>query len=227
MSNAPVSPSPESTLAAGALLTAIGGYLDAYTYVGHGVLANTQSGNVVLAAVAVANAHWPTAIKHVPPIVAFFFGTYLARLMQAIGPRYGFTPVSVSLVVETVILLVNAFLPNSTWEYVTTVSIAFAAALQWSALATAGGLAYTSVATSGNLRQLASSVSALNFGADDSNARSRARAFATFCIGFPAGASVGAVATRVVGHAAAVLPALCLIGLLVTVTVASRTRVQA
>jgi uncharacterized membrane protein YoaK (UPF0700 family) len=39
----------------GFLLSAVGGYLDAYTYVGHGgVFANAQTGNVVLLAVAVA-----------------------------------------------------------------------------------------------------------------------------------------------------------------------------
>ena len=122
---------PESTLGAGALLSGIGGFLDAYTYIGHGmVFANAQSGNVLLAALALANAQWSLAIRHIPPIIALFVGTFFVRAVQLVGPRLKLRAASVCLAVESLVLLINAALPVNMNDYLTTVSISFAAALQ-------------------------------------------------------------------------------------------------
>jgi uncharacterized membrane protein YoaK (UPF0700 family) len=65
---------PEN-LPTGMLLAGVGGFLDAYTFVGRGgVFANAQTGNIVLLAVAAGERHWPTALLHVPPILAFMLG---------------------------------------------------------------------------------------------------------------------------------------------------------
>jgi uncharacterized membrane protein YoaK (UPF0700 family) len=216
---------PESTLAAGALLSAIGGFLDAYTYVGHGgVFANTQSGNVLFSAIAIANARWSVAIRHIPPIVALLLGTISVRAVQAMGSRYRLSPAPICLIVETLILLGNAALPHATADYLTTVSISFAAALQWSAFSTIEGWNYTSIATTGNLRQLADAVFGLSIHAGNPGAGPRARAFVAICAGFSLGAIIGAVATRAMGNIAAALPAVPLIGMLVTRQIASRSR---
>jgi uncharacterized membrane protein YoaK (UPF0700 family) len=167
MSKAPVAaPSTlESTLRAGLLLSAIGGFLDGYTYIGHGmVFANAHSGNVLFAALA-ANMN----------------------------------------------------------DYLTTVSISFATALQWSAFANIEGWTYTSIAATGNMRQLADALFTLTIGATPTaTATPRARAFATICTGFAIGAVIGALATRAMGNAAALLPAVCLLGMLMMIDVTAR-----
>jgi uncharacterized membrane protein YoaK (UPF0700 family) len=204
MSNAPVTaqPAPESTLAAGALLSAIGGFLDAYTYVGHGmVFANAQSGNVLLAALAIVNAQWSLAIRHIPPIIALFVGTFFVRAVQLISPRLGLRSATVCLAVEALVLLGNAALPADINDYLSTVSISFAAALQWSAFANIEGWTYTSIAATGNLRQLADSIFTLSVGVAP---------------------VVGAFATHTMGNAAALLPAVCLIGMLMMIDIAAQ-----
>ena len=226
MSNAPVTaqPAPESTLAAGALLSAIGGFLDAYTYVGHGmVFANAQSGNVLLAALAIVNAQWSLAIRHIPPIIALFIGTFFVRAVQLISPRLGLRSATVCLAVEALVLLGNAALPADINDYLSTVSISFAAALQWSAFANIEGWTYTSIAATGNLRQLADSIFTLSVGVAPAVGNSpRARAFAAICTGFALGAVVGAFATHTMGNAAALLPAVCLIGMLMMIDIAAQ-----
>jgi uncharacterized membrane protein YoaK (UPF0700 family) len=214
----------ESTLGAGALLSAIGGFLDAYTYIGHGmVFANAQSGNVLFAALAVANAQWSVAIRHIPPIIALFVGTFFVRALQLVGSRLKFRAVSVCLAVESLVLLINAALPVNMSDYPTTVSISFAAALQWSAFAKIEGWAYTSIAATGNLRKLADVLFTLTIGAaPDAATSSRARAFAAICTGFALGAMIGALATHAMGNAAALLPAVCLLGMLLMIDVAAR-----
>jgi hypothetical protein len=49
------------TLLVGVLLTAVGGFLDAYTFVSHAVFANAQTGNVVLFGIETASRHWHEA----------------------------------------------------------------------------------------------------------------------------------------------------------------------
>jgi hypothetical protein len=49
-------------LPTGVLLAGVGGFLDAYTFVGRGgVFANAQTGNIVLLGVAAGERHWPAA----------------------------------------------------------------------------------------------------------------------------------------------------------------------
>jgi uncharacterized membrane protein YoaK (UPF0700 family) len=219
-------PALESTLVAGTLLSAIGGFLDAYTYIGHGmVFANAQSGNVLFAALEVANAQWSLAARHVPPIIALFAGTFFVRAVQRVGPRVGLRAAPVCLSLESAVLVLNAVLPANTNDYLTTVSISFAAALQWSAFANIEGWTYTSIAVTGNLRQLADALFPLTTGTGPiAGSLPRARAFTTVCAGFGFGALVGALATRSMGNAAALLPAVCLLGMLITLDFAARFR---
>ena len=60
----------------GVLLAAVGGFLDAYTYVTRGgVFAGAQTGNVVLLGVDVAGGRWVEALVFLPPtLVASYFG---------------------------------------------------------------------------------------------------------------------------------------------------------
>jgi uncharacterized membrane protein YoaK (UPF0700 family) len=64
---------PES-LGLAMLLTAVGGFLDAFTFVQHRVFANAQTGNVVLFTVDAANRDWSNAATRLPPIAAFIVG---------------------------------------------------------------------------------------------------------------------------------------------------------
>ena len=67
------------TLLVGALLTFVGGFLDAYTFVSHAVFANAQTGNVVLFGVETASRHWHAALLRLIPIAAFVVGVVAAE----------------------------------------------------------------------------------------------------------------------------------------------------
>jgi uncharacterized membrane protein YoaK (UPF0700 family) len=56
----------------GILLAIVGGFLDAYIFVGRGgVFANAQTGNVVLMGIKAATGDWNQAVFHALPILAF------------------------------------------------------------------------------------------------------------------------------------------------------------
>ena len=67
----------------GILLAIVGGFLDAYTFVGRGgVFANAQTGNIVLFAIEAAKRNWGQALVHVPPILAFIAGVVVAEMIR-------------------------------------------------------------------------------------------------------------------------------------------------
>lgn len=69
-------------LPAGMLLAGVGGFLDAYTFVGYnGVFATPQTGNIVLLGVDAQAGHWQEALLHIPPVVAFMPGVALAQML--------------------------------------------------------------------------------------------------------------------------------------------------
>jgi hypothetical protein len=60
---------PEEPLRVAIILSVVGGYLDAFTWIAHdGVIANAQTANVVLLGVNVAMGEWAQALRFVPSI---------------------------------------------------------------------------------------------------------------------------------------------------------------
>src|SRR5580698_3908779 len=105
-----------SALGPGALLAAAGGFLDAFTYVGHGqVFANTMTGNMVLLGVHCASGSWHTGLRHLPPLIGFLFGIFAGRALQAssLASRTR-QPYVLALALEVCILGAISFLPGST-----------------------------------------------------------------------------------------------------------------
>lgn len=79
--------SPDS-LDLSALLATAGGYLDGYTYVGHGhVFANAMTGNVVLLGIEALGFQWTQALRHLSPIVTFLIGIWAAQALHLRAAR--------------------------------------------------------------------------------------------------------------------------------------------
>ena len=64
----------DETVQVALLLAFTGGYLDAYTWIIHGVMANGQTANLVLLLVYGSAGHWEQAVQFVPPMLAFAVG---------------------------------------------------------------------------------------------------------------------------------------------------------
>src|SRR5271154_3321911 len=76
----PTGTPPETTMGIACMLSLSGGFLDAFTFVGHGqVFANAMTGNVVLLGVFAAAGDWRGALDHIPPIFAFLAGVFMAQ----------------------------------------------------------------------------------------------------------------------------------------------------
>jgi uncharacterized membrane protein YoaK (UPF0700 family) len=194
------------------LLSASGGFLDAFTWVGHGqVFANAMTGNVVLLAVWGASGHWGRAFRHVPPICAFLLGVFLSHLMgQPTLRRRLARPALTCLSLEIIFLLIVSILPPAFPDALLVPGVALVAALQNTSFTHLGPWAYNSVMTTGNLRQFAQSLYQGTFPQRDPRALRQARIYGTICFCFFVGAAIGSLATPRLHNAALWLPAAAL-----------------
>lgn len=181
----------------GALLAAAGGYLDAFTYVGHGhVFANAMTGNVVLLGINCISGNWHPGLRHLPPILAFLVGIFAAKAihLSAAERRIRFRYLSV-LGLEIGVLAVLSFLPASIADFWITTSIAFAASVQVETFREVNGRSYSSTFTTGNLRTLSEGVFDWFFRERNAEMAQLIGDFAIICASFLAGATAGGFAT--------------------------------
>src|SRR6187401_258168 len=92
----------DETVPVALLLAFAGGYLDAYTWIIHGVMANAQTANLVLLWVYGTMGEWTRALHFVPPMLAFAVGIVMAAwLRRATGDQAG----AISTLIEILMLI--------------------------------------------------------------------------------------------------------------------------
>jgi len=180
-----------------ALLIIAGGFLDAFTYVGHGkVFANSMTGNVVLIGAYAAAGDGRAVLSHIPPIIAFLAGVFMAhRIRLPHSRKYLTSPALACLFIEIVFLMAAAFLPASFPDILLVLGITFVAAMQNTSFNRLGPWTYNSVMTTGNLRRFAEAFFKATMRNPEPGSGREARAFGLVCCCFLAGATLGAFTT--------------------------------
>ena len=202
---------PAESLLVAALLTFTGGFLDAFTYVGHGkVFANSMTGNVVFLGIALAQHDLDLALHRLLPIIAFLGGAVAARLVR-LGLRQNWkaeaTAITIEVLMMGAVILWGRLYPDS----VIVLGIAFTAAMQSTTFARIRGQAYNSTMTTGNIRHLAEQLFSGFVPSLNREALRTALVFGLICGCFFLGATAGAVATSAFQNAALLFPQLSLL----------------
>ena len=194
-----------ASLTLSTLLAIAGGYLDGFTFVGHGhVFANAMTGNVVLLGIELLGREPKHALTHLLPILTFVCGIWAAKVLHLRAITHLIpNPYAAVLILEITLFLILSCLSLACPDILITTIVAFAASLQVQTFRTVQGLAYTSTFTTGNLRSLSEALFDWVTHPDQKvQASYRARVFATICIGFLLGAAAGGFMTRVVSNRA-------------------------
>ncbi|MDV8020235.1 YoaK family protein [Rhodococcus sp. IEGM 1330] len=200
----------------GVLLAAVGGFLDAYTYITRGgVFAGAQTGNVVLLGADVAGGRWVEALAFLPPLAAFVLGVATAEFiaLPAVA-KIVRRPVRAVLVFEILVVLVVGFLPATVPDAVVSVVLAHVAGVQVTTFRVLVDSPFNTTMTTGNLRSMA--MAAFHRVVEhDLEAGTRARRFGAVISGFFGGALLGAVAVELFG-----LRAIWVVAVMLTIALA-------
>jgi uncharacterized membrane protein YoaK (UPF0700 family) len=192
---------PEQSLLVASVLSMSGGFLDAFTWLSlGGVFANSQTGNFVFLGMYAALGKWHEAAHHIPPIVAFLAGAWVAVRIRA--PLLCLVGEIVSL--AAVMLL----LPHGPPGPLAIVGISFGVALQTASFRQVERWKYLSVTVTGNMLRAVEQLTSTT----DPEAAHGARTMLAVCLMFLLGAATGAFVTMRMAANALVVP----IGLLIS-----------
>jgi uncharacterized membrane protein YoaK (UPF0700 family) len=183
----------EEALPVALLLGFAGGYIDTYTWITHGILANAQTANLVFLWVNATAAKWMEALHFVPPLFAFFVGVVIAAWLRRVtGSRAG----QLSLLIEIAMLILVGILHNRVPEVTGTLGISMVAAMQTSIFTRVEGSAYSSVMITGNFRQAIEGAFAMVAGDRQIGLLRKSCIFMGVCATFGTGAAAGAFITE-------------------------------
>lgn len=189
-------PDPTRALQIALIMSFVGGFLDAYSYMGWGgVFAGAQSVNIIVAAIAVAQGDWLAATRHLPSIAAFCTGVVTAGSLKT--PRMASLPFRLDIAVlaleATILLLIGILSPLLSASPATAV-MAFAAGLQLTYFEHLHDWTYNSTMTTGNLRNLLEALTSMTFNRSTA-AMEQTIALSKAIAAFVVGGAIGGMAT--------------------------------
>ena len=146
------------TFPIGILLTIVGGYFDAYTYIARGgVFANAQTGNIVLFGIRLAEGQFDKALSYFIPILAFVLGIFTAELIHKTETKTPLHWRQIIIALEILTVIVTAFLPASSeglysYNMAANVIISYVCSLQVQTFRKIHGITCATTMCTGNLR---------------------------------------------------------------------------
>lgn len=211
----PIQVKPDNSLEVAALLTLAGGFLDAFTFVGHGgVFANSMTANFVFLGMFAAKGDLARAVDYIPPIFAFVIGVFIAHKLRYPWVIKKFPqklkkltdPPLTCLSIEIIFLVTVLFFPPSIPDIFLVLGISVVAAMQNSSFNRVESWTYNSIMTTGNLSRCAEAFFVSTFQNGNKETRRQARLFGLICFCFLAGAGIGTISTLKLKNAALWLP---------------------
>lgn len=185
----------------GAILTCVGGFLDAYTYICRGgVFANAQTGNIVLFGLNIAKGNINSSLRYLIPIIAFVMGILIAEIIRKKyknNKKIHWRQIIIAF--EIVVLAGIAFLPQGGgYDMLANVLVSFVCSLQVQSFRKFNGNVMATTMCTGNLR---SGCEHLYKFVDSRNKIELYRCLQYFVIIliFIFGATIGAILTNLIG----------------------------
>ncbi|MFK4508438.1 DUF1275 domain-containing protein [Bradyrhizobium daqingense] len=190
------------------LLAFAGGFIDAYTWIIHGVLANAQTANLIFLWAYGMAGNWARASHFVPPILAFAVGIVIAAWLRRVA---GGRAAAISTVIEIVLLIAIGVLHNRLPDLAGTLGISVVAAMQSSMFARVEGTVCSTVMITGNMRQAIENIFSVVYGGAPLGTLRKSGIFFALCAVFGFGAAAGAFATKSIPDLALGLPVAALL----------------
>jgi uncharacterized membrane protein YoaK (UPF0700 family) len=179
----------------GTLLAAVGGYLDAYTYISRGgVFANAQTGNIVLLGVNLAERNFIKALSYLLPVLTFAVGVLISEIIKSkYKNNHKLHWRQIIVAAEAAILLCVAFIPTN---IVANTLVSFICSLQVQTFRKINGNVLATTMCTGNLRTATESIF---YGLKTKNKSfmNKSRQYYMIIMIFIIGAGIGALCTMI------------------------------
>lgn len=200
----------------GALLTLVGGYLDAYTYIARGgVFANAETGNIVLLGVSLCQGNYLRSLGYFVPIAAFMLGVLVSELIRRHADRSFFHWRQTVVLLEIAAVIISALLPQEgSFNMAANVLIAFVCSLQVQSFRHIEEISCATTMCTGNLRSGTECLAKYRETGDKKSLRSGLKYYAVILL-FIAGAAVSSLITPLFNEKSAVFCAVVLLAVLV------------
>lgn len=205
------------TFLVGALLTIVGGYFDAYTYIARGkVFANAQTGNIVLMGINLAEGDFIKAVSYLIPVLAFVLGIFTAEMIHKTEKRLPIHWRQTIIALEIITVVAVAFLPTDgkgldPYNMTANVIISYVCSLQVQTFRRIHGITCATTMCTGNLRSGTDLLMRYHYEKDRQLLKDGLKYYAVNLF-FVAGAFISVFLTRELGGRAVLL---CLFPLLV------------
>ena len=183
----------------GAVLTFVGGYMDAYTYINRGkVFANTQTGNIVLLGVRLTDGDLAGVGHYLIPILSFVLGVLIIERIKA---SFNDHPTihwhQLTLILEMIIMISVGFIPHSL-DNLANIMVSLISAMQYEGFRRVNGDAYATTMCTGNLRS-GTELLFKFFSTGEKDLLGRSMQYYGIILIFIAGAAAGTVLTKIMG----------------------------
>lgn len=138
------------------LLTAVGGFFDAYTFVNcDGIFANAQTGNLIFVGIDLIEGNIPEVIHYSVSIFSFVIGVLVSKVIETKYKELSiFTHIYMLLIVQICALLLIIFKHSFFGVDVRPIVISFICAIQFDGFRKVNNLVFASVFCTGNLRSM-------------------------------------------------------------------------
>jgi uncharacterized membrane protein YoaK (UPF0700 family) len=198
------------------LLTASGGFLDAFSYFGHGhVFANVMTANVVLSAVSCVHGDWMRVAQLLFPVVSYVAGALAGAMLKSwLQRRATANPQALAIGIGIAVLLAIGWLPAGFCDAAIVSIISFGIAIRSCFFSHVEAWTYASTMPTGNLRQLGEAIFQSLSGTGNPKAKRQAMVFGFISLSFFLGALAGGVATSILHNQAVWVGALFLLAAL-------------
>lgn len=186
-------------LEVGMLLAAVGGFLDAYTFLCRGgVFATAQTGNIVQMGMGIAQKNLDLTLLSLLSILAFMAGTLVAEFLMSHNRVFHIKWYYLVLLLELAITFGIGFVPTTVPHTAVNITVSFVSALQVSSFRTLIDTPYATTMSTGNLRS-AMSYWYQGISKKDHTLLEKSYRYFKIIISFCVGAALGAILTERVG----------------------------
>ena len=138
------------------LLTAVGGFFDAYTFVNcGGIFANAQTGNLIFVGIDLIEGNFSEVLHYSIPILSFVIGVLVSKFIETKYKELSiFKHIYMLLLIQIVALIIISIKHEYFGVDVRPIVISFICAIQFDGFRKVNNLVFASVFCTGNLRSM-------------------------------------------------------------------------